>query len=421
MSAPARVFYLGGEPLHTGIYADLIRRLHERGLEVPLIGRARVSPNPSSWWRAWRGRDRLGPNALATLRGSMPAGVTVLPVWNLLPQLSLPWLMAALGPRDPRGRIVLHARQIVMARLALALRRRWPEVRVIVEMEGDDLAELDYRRSKSPRAGLRTRVAWGLERRFFETQVRRIVGASDAVICVSANLRDVLIRRHAVPEARARRFVVIPTFASRTEFRFDAARRERARAALGIGDRLLVVYSGNLRGAWQVPDALVRVFGHVRERHRDAFFLVLTPDADRGRIEPLLAEAGLGAGEARVRSAPHAEIPDFLCAADVGLLLRDRHPMNEVAAPGKFGEYVLSGLPIVMTEGIGDFSAQMRDSEFACVLPGLENGPEVRERVQRFCGRRFTEAEREAFSRWAGERFACESTLPKLEALYRGF
>lgn len=417
MTPARRYFYLGGYALHTGIYVDLLRRLADRGLTVGLISRTNVSPNPMSWWRAWQGRDRLGPNAIADVRRALPGIVARVPVWNLFPGLSAGLLARVLGHSD-RGPVVLHARQIAMARLALALRRRWPEVRVIAEMEGDDLAEIAYKRRRVPHPTPVQEARWAFERWFFATHVRTIVRESDAVICVSENLRDVLVRRHGVPSDRARRFVVIPTLASREEFRFDAARRQATRRGLGLEDRYVVIYSGNLRGAWQVPDKLVETFAAIRSHRADAFFLVLTPDVDRAQIEPLLRRAGLADDCWRVRSAPHADVLNHLCAADTGLLLRERDPVNEVAAPGKFGEYVLSGLPIVMTEGIGDFSRQVAGQALACVLPTLDDRDDVARRVGAFCSRPASDQEREAFSRWAAERFAVEATLPRLEQLY---
>ena len=86
---------------------------------------------------------------------------------------------------------------------------------------------------------------------------------------------------------------------------------------------------------------------------------------------------------------------------------------------GKFGEYTLCGLPIVMTEGIGDFSGQVREHPMACVLPGLDDLPASAERLGAFCARDFSIEERASFSAWAGERFATESSIPKLAALYR--
>jgi hypothetical protein len=120
-----------------------------------------------------------------------------------------------------------------------------------------------------------------------------------------------------------------------------------------------------------------------------------------------------------VLSRPHEQVVDHLCAGDVGLLLRERHPMNEVAAPGKFGEYVLSGLPTVMTDGIGDFSEPMKACPFACVLPDLADAADARARIQRFCARDFRDDERAEFARWAAERFGVWLHLPRLAELYR--
>ena len=212
---------------------------------------------------------------------------------------------------------------------------------------------------------------------------------------------------------------VIPTFASRKQFFFDPERRKGTRQALGLQARYVVISSVSLRGHWQVPEKLVEAFLTIRQVRPTARFLVLTQGTDRRYIEPHLERAGVAADDVRLLSCPHTQVVDHLCAADVGLLLRERHPVNEVAAPGTFAEYVLSGLPIIMTEGIGDFSEAMRDAEFACVLPDLADAGDWRERVQGFCARDFTPGQRADFSRWAAERFAVEERAPELAALYR--
>ena len=190
-------YYLGGSALHTGIYVDLIRRLEDEGLVVGLVSRLRVSPNPLATWRAWRNRGLLGPNRIESVRASMSGSVHQLPVWNLCPGLSAPALARILGlPTPSDRRVVVHTRQIVMARLALALKRRWPELRVIVEMEGDDLAEVRYKRERVERPTLAQRLRWGLEHRYYAREERRILRESDAVICVSRRLRDVMVQRY---------------------------------------------------------------------------------------------------------------------------------------------------------------------------------------------------------------------------------
>ena len=93
--------------------------------------------------------------------------------------------------------------------------------------------------------------------------------------------------------------------------------------------------------------------------------------------------------------------------------------MNEVASPGKFAEYVLCGLPIIMTDGIGDYSAQMHGSALACILPDWSELGIAREAVQKFCRNDFSMAQRMAFSQWAAARFSMEALMPRLVDLYK--
>jgi glycosyltransferase involved in cell wall biosynthesis len=202
-------------------------------------------------------------------------------------------------------------------------------------------------------------------------------------------------------------------------FHFDPAKRQELRRTLGLEHRFVVVYSGNLAGKWQVPHRLVEMFLLIRRGIPDAFFLILTPEKDRKRIAPHLQQAGLSAEHFSMHSCPHGDVVRYLCAGDVGLLLRERHPANEAGAPGKFAEYMLSGLPIVMTEGIGDFSEQVRDQPFACVLPGLDRLEDSTARIHAFCRRAVSAEDRFAQSRWGAERFSTELRIAQLAALYR--
>ena len=412
--------YLGGDELHTGMYVSLLRRLEREDLVVDLIARVRVSPNPVTLWRAWTHRHALGPNPIAALRGQIRGAVHPVPIWAPFPALSLPLVERVLRePRREDRRMVLHTRQIVMGRLALALRRRLPGVRVISEMEGDPLAELQYIRIGVDRPSPLTRLRWAAEDRYYTREERRLVRESDAVLCVSQKLKDLLIRRYGLDQTDAQRLSVFPSVGDPSTFFFDPAKRADLRQALGIDRRFVVVYSGNLNARWQVPDRLVEVFGLIRQNRPDAYFLILTPEKDRPLIATHLEAARLSPEDYGMHSCRHDDVVRFLCAGDVGLLLRDRHLMNEVAAPGKFAEYMLTGLPTVMTEGIGDFSEQVRDQPFACVLPGLDRLEASQARIQAFCRRPVSFEARAAQGRWAAERFSTELRIPQLAALYR--
>src|SRR5262249_40039697 len=58
-----------------------------------------------------------------------------------------------------------------------------------------------------------------------------------------------------------------------------------------------------------------------------------------------------------VVSAPHEGVPSLLAASDLGFLLLQSTANIEVSSPAKFSEYLNSGLPVLITEQVGDFSA----------------------------------------------------------------
>jgi glycosyltransferase involved in cell wall biosynthesis len=401
------------------MYVALIQRLEAEGLTVDLVTRVKLSFNPWASLTAWRRRGRLGPNPIEDVRQQIHGRVHTLPIWSPMPGPSAPLLARALGGCDRRRPLVLHTRQVVMGRLALSLRRWCRAVRVMPELEGDNVAETRYKHESIERPSWLKRIRWRVEEAFYRHQEGRLLRESDAVVCVSHKLKDVMVRRYALNAEQTARIRVFPSVASRERFAFAPARRESRRRALGLENRFIVIYNGNLVGRWQVPDKLVEVFGLIRQVRPDACFLVLAPEDHWRHIQPHLDAARLPADSYRLASAPHHEVVDYLCAADVGLLLRDRHPMNEVAAPGKFAEYVLSGLPILMTEGIGDFSEAARSADCACVLPGLDDLGRSAAQIHAFCRRTFTVNERAAFGRWGSERFSIELYVPKLAALYR--
>ena len=82
-------------------------------------------------------------------------------------------------------------------------------------------------------------------------------------------------------------------------------------------------------------------------------FVALCPDTAS------MEEACMGSlplGRFTVLHAEHDAVVGWLNAADLGILLRADDPVNRVASPTKFAEYALTGLPVAMSAGIGDYS-----------------------------------------------------------------
>ncbi len=132
----------------------------------------------------------------------------------------------------------------------------------------------------------------------------------------------------------------------------DELARKVLRRDLGLPEDVpLVVYAGSL-GPQYCPDEMAHLFSGIRKRMPDAHWLILTgsPEAVDSLLEryPDLRDC------ITVRSVPPDEVPRYLACADLGLALRRQSFSMQAVAPIKLGEYLLCGLPLVATAGIGD-------------------------------------------------------------------
>lgn len=98
----------------------------------------------------------------------------------------------------------------------------------------------------------------------------------------------------------------------------------------------------------------------------NAHFLGLTTQPNQ--MEGAIRDAGIEQTRTTVISVPTQNVPQFLAASDLGLLLRDNSIVNAVTFPVKFGEYMAAGVPLVITNGIGDYSEAVAREELGTVI-----------------------------------------------------
>lgn len=171
---------------------------------------------------------------------------------------------------------------------------------------------------------------------------------ADKVIVVSEVMADVLCERCGVDRAK---ITVQPCLVDLSVF--PAPDKTTARGLLGIDDRFVVCYLGSL--AWyQLPDQGIRLFKLLKKHLPLALFLGITTDPDR--LNGMLRESGIEATDFKVISVPSQDVAKYLPAANLGLLLRENNPVNAVASPVKFAEYLACGLPVLITPGVGDYA-----------------------------------------------------------------
>jgi glycosyltransferase involved in cell wall biosynthesis len=90
----------------------------------------------------------------------------------------------------------------------------------------------------------------------------------------------------------------------------------------------------------------------------DASVITSNPAADDSIRESLI-----------ITSVEFSEMPRYLSAADVGLLLRKPHDTFRMATPIKLAEYLGAGLAVVVSEGIGDAARTVESRKIGVGIP----------------------------------------------------
>jgi len=202
---------------------------------------------------------------------------------------------------------------------------------------------------------------------------REMVKLSDLVFCVSNVLKKYHLKND--PAAENTKFFISPCNADSDLFYFSDEIRNKIRHKLFLEKRKVLIYSGGLEMPWHVPGEIFNFFQRIHEIDNTCFLLLLTHDEDIAEI--FLKEYKIQKSNIGVISLDNQEVGDYLNAADLSILLREDVPMNNVASPTKFAEYLMTGLPVVISENVGDFSQFVKDHNCGYVLPSDYNSEDL--------------------------------------------
>ena len=124
-------------------------------------------------------------------------------------------------------------------------------------------------------------------------------------------------------------------------------------------DDVVLLYSGSSAG-WQSFEILENFFIRLLEKNEKIKIIFLT-----GNLPEELKKY-----EKRIvhKWVAPEEVQQFLLAADYGLLIRKKSVTNKVSSPTKFAEYLASGLPVLISEEIGDYTDFVREKGCGMVV-----------------------------------------------------
>jgi glycosyltransferase involved in cell wall biosynthesis len=117
------------------------------------------------------------------------------------------------------------------------------------------------------------------------------------------------------------------------------------------GDGLRLVYLGQV-GTWYLLDKMLDFFKIMSQELPQAQFTFIT-ESSPGIFYTTAKKMGINENKIMVRGADHKDIPGLLAASSAGIFFMNPYKRYNTF-PIKFGEYLASGLPVVLNSGIGD-------------------------------------------------------------------
>ena len=125
----------------------------------------------------------------------------------------------------------------------------------------------------------------------------------------------------------------------------------KSRSKLGFNEQdIVLAYSGSVAG-WQSFQLLYDFLKPLLSQNLNVKLLFLSDnDINISKIQREFP------GRVIREKVSSSEVPDYLMAADYGLLIREITITNKVASPVKFAEYLSCGLSVIISDNLGDYS-----------------------------------------------------------------
>jgi glycosyltransferase involved in cell wall biosynthesis len=242
---------------------------------------------------------------------------------------------------------IVHAEALYTARLVMLLKEQMPGIKFVFDVHGNTPEE--ERMGGAHPNRISAMVEWE----------NRVFASTDLNVFVSEAMCVYYRGKYDINSLCE----IIPCCVSDESFH-----RDEISIPLDISpQRTVLTYLGTM-APWQGGEEMIRLFADLQRRSPDLFYLLLVPEGDHEKFRTTMARHGLAEEAVRLVESPFDQVNQYLSQTNVGFMLRRDDPVNKVSSPTKFGEYLAAGCPVVMTDGIGDYSHLSLEHDVGLVL-----------------------------------------------------
>ena len=186
-------------------------------------------------------------------------------------------------------------------------------------------------------------------RRFILEQIEKFIyKKADYIHTVSDYFKNYLIKEYG-----KRKITVIPCCINKNKKKeFD-----------NNSNSTKFVYVGGIFN-WQKFDVILKTYKEISKNIENTSLTIITVHQEEAKV--IIQKENIS--NYTIKSLSHNEVIDDLINYDFGFLLRDDLPLNNVASPIKFVEYISQGVIPIISEGIGDYSELVVNEDIGIVV-----------------------------------------------------
>jgi hypothetical protein len=217
----------------------------------------------------------------------------------------------------------------------------------------------------------------GLKRRFKFNLLRLnewlLIKKSNHVFSVSKLQQEYYLSKYN--GLKTDNFEVVPCAADHADFYFDINERIEKRKEYGFKDEKVLLYSGRLYTGWAVPDEIFNFYNKLAKEVDNVVLFLLTPDINIAH--EMKKRFDIDEEKIFITADSYQNVRKYLNMADYGILLRDDTLMNNIAAPTKVAEYMLCGLPLIISKNIKEVSDVIIEKSFGTTVDNYNVDDEI--------------------------------------------
>lgn len=280
----------------------------------------------------------------------------------------MPWTMLRLAGEVARyarahKMDVVMPRAMIPAAITLLAKPMLQHARIVWDADGLPADErVDF--AGWSRRGLPYRAMRGVEAQMLQR--------ADATM-VRTERAEKILRQRAGAKGNSLRIEVVPNGRDPNTYAPSAELRARIRARENIASHAPVLISVGSLGPQYFPEVQADIVATLLARDPEAHAVFLTAQSEL--IQDALRDRGADMSRVIAKRVPADEVTEWLAAADMGVALRQASYSQQAVCPLKVGEYLLSGLPVIATTGVGDLDTQL--AGLPCLLLDDPNAADV--------------------------------------------